>query len=283
MNIDHVYTVDHFVRPGETMSSENYNRFAGGKGFNQSVALGYAGANVYHAGKIGADGLWLQEFLKASGVNTNHVMTSDGSSGHAIIQVTTQGENSIILYGGANQEITPTEANTILDSFEKGDYLLLQNEISATAEIMNLAHARGIKIAINPAPMNESIFKLPLDLVDLFIVNEIEGKDLTEQTKPMDIITAMKEKFPKAAVVLTLGGDGVMYSDPQSEPIHVAGKKVSVVDTTAAGDTFIGYFFATLLQGNTPQASLELANKAASITVTRNGAAESIPKMSELV
>ncbi len=282
MNIDHVYTVDHFVRPGETMSSDNYSRFAGGKGFNQSVALGYAGAEVYHAGKIGADGEWLQEFLKNSGVNTDHVMTSNGASGHAIIQVTTQGENSIILYGGANQEITATEAKSILDSFEKGDYLLLQNEISATAEIMNLAHARGINIAINPAPMNESIFTLPLDLVDLFIVNEIEGKDLTEQTEPLAIIAAMKEKFTKAAVVLTLGGDGVMYSDPQSEPIHVAGKKVSVVDTTAAGDTFIGYFFATLLQGNTPKAALELANKAASITVTRNGAAESIPKMNEL-
>ncbi len=281
VNIDHVYRVAHLVRPGETIASRDYRQFSGGKGFNQSIALARAGAAVNHAGRIGADGVWLRDQLAEEGAGVGFLEVMDGPSGHAIIQVDAQGENAIILFGGANQTITPDDAGEILNHFGPGDWLLLQNEISSMREILQLAEERGLRVVFNPAPMGAEVLDYPLDGVSIFILNEIEGEAFTGASEPDAILTGMRRHFPTATVVLTLGADGAIYDDGV-QPIAVPAQKVEAVDTTAAGDTFIGYFLAGLNAGDTPQPALEGATRAAAICVPRPGAAPSIPRRGEV-
>jgi ribokinase len=282
VNIDHVYSVGHFVRPGETLSSLSYNRFSGGKGANQSVALARAGADVYHAGRIGTDGLWLKEKLKGAGVKTKYLDVSETPTGHAVIQVSTSGENSIILFGGANQSVDREFADSVLKGFHKGDFLLLQNEISSTAFIMKKASQLKLKIIFNPAPMNKDVLSYPLKLVDIFILNEIEGAELAGKSGTQKIINEMKRKFPNALTILTLGSKGVAYME-NGKVVSVPALKVKAVDTTAAGDTFIGYFLASISRSCNIGDAIKLACKAAALCVTRRGAADSIPNLSEVM
>ncbi len=283
MNIDHVYSVDHFVRPGETMSSLDYKRFVGGKGCNQSIALAHAGAPVFHSGKIGAEGIFLKERLEKAGADTSCVTVSKTeASGHAIIQVNPQGENCIVLYGGTNQTFESAAIDAALSTCKPGDYVLLQNEINAATEIMKKAHALRLNIVFNPAPMNTAVLSYPLELVSIFVVNEIEGADLTGASKPDAILDAMVKKFPTSRIVLTVGSQGVLYAY-EFERIFVPSKKVTPVDTTAAGDTFIGYFLAGVAAGDSIETALKSGNAAAALCVTRAGAADSIPIKSEVI
>lgn len=277
LNIDHVYRVAHFVSPGETLDSLAYDQFPGGKGFNQSVALARAGIPVRHAGKIGSDGRWLKQYLAEAGADTTFVEEVDGPTGHAIIQVSPKGENSIVLHGGANRLTTAADAKRVLARAKRGDWLLLQNEISAMPDIMRFAARQGMNIAFNPAPMTRSVLDLPLNLVSTFILNEVEAGMLARTKKDSDMVAAMRKRFPKAAVVLTLGAKGARYAD-SSETLSVPAVKVKAVDTTAAGDTFIGYFLAERLLGRDVRTALATACKAAAICVTRPGAAVSIPE-----
>lgn len=281
LNIDHVYGVDHFVRPGETLASKRYQRFSGGKGNNQSIALARAGAPVWHAGKIGADGVWLLALLRQAGANTSLVARGTTPTGHAIIQVQKDGENCIVLYGGANQTITPADAKAVLVRFRAGDYLLLQNEISSIPAIMRLAARRKMKIVFNPAPMSRRVRQYPLKLVDIFIVNEIEGAELTGEKGAHRILAAMRRCYPQAVVILTLGARGAICAHATGS-VQVPGRKVKAVDTTAAGDTFIGYFLAAYTQSGNVSKALQIACKAAAICVTRPGAADSIPCRKEV-
>ena len=281
INIDHVYRVDHLVQPGETISSERYRRFAGGKGSNQSIAIARAGAEVYHAGRIGADGLWLKELLEDNGVDTSYIEVADGPSGHAMIQVDDDGENAIVLYGGANHSISWEDAREVLDDFGAGDYLLLQNEISAVPEIIAGGAERGLKVVFNPAPMHNGVLDYPLSEVDCFIFNQVEGGELTGRRGRDDILEAMMDRFPGACVVLTQKDEGVIYADAERR-LTVPATTVKAVDTTAAGDTLIGYLLAGVVAGHEMEAALETANRAAAICVTRPGAADSIPWKDEL-
>lgn len=281
VNIDHVYRVEHLVRPGETIASSDYRQFSGGKGFNQSIALARAGASVSHAGRIGADGVWLREQLAGEGADVRFLQVIDSPSGHAIIQVDASGENSIILFGGANRTFTPDDAAEILSHFGPGDWLLLQNEISAMPEILRLAVERGLRIVFNPAPMGAEVLGYPLDAISIFVLNEVEGEAFTGASEPEAILKGMRQRFPTATVVLTLGAAGSIFDDGMQR-IAVPAQKVAVVDTTAAGDTFIGYFLAGLSAGDSPQNALEVATRAAAICVTRPGAAPSIPRREEL-
>jgi ribokinase len=282
INIDHVYFVEHFVRPGETLASMDYRIFAGGKGYNQSIALAQAGADVTHGGKIGSDGLWLLDRLKQCGVDTSLIQTVDTPTGQGIIQVNGEGENAIILFGGANHEITEEDAMNVLFKFKPGDCLLLQNEISAIPEIMKLAQKQGLRIIMNPAPIGQEVQRYPLDMVEIFILNEIEGRELTGETEFKQICRSMTNRFPKAVTILTVGDQGVWFAD-SNQLLHVAAEKVKPVDTTAAGDTFIGYFIAEYTRGNDPESALRFASKAAAICVARPGAADSIPQRMDVV
>ena len=280
LNIDYVYSVEHFVRPGETISADAMQKFCGGKGLNQSAALARAGAQVYHAGCVGSDGRFLIEALKASGVHTQYVAELDEPSGHAVIQVDARGQNCILLYGGTNQRITDRQIDEVLSHFEAGDWLLLQNEVNNLPYVMEKAHKIGLKIAINPSPMNDKINVLPLETVDLFFLNEIEGEALTKKQDKDEIATRLLEKYPNASIVLTLGKQGAIYTDGQIEvfqPIIDA----PVVDTTAAGDTFTGFFLQAVCEGKSPEEALKLATAASAVAVSRKGAMPSIPTRAE--
>ncbi len=287
LNIDYTYKVDHFVKKGETLSAESLQVFCGGKGLNQSIALAKAGVDTCHAGAVGEDGVFLLEELQKAKVDTGCVaVRQDVRTGNAIIQNDREGDNCILLYGGANQAITKEQVDTVLEHFVSGDFLMLQNEINEIPYIMEQAHRKGMKIVLNPSPMNEKIFRLPLETVDYFLLNEVEagqilGETAEKGTDGAGLARALLDKFPKAAVVLTMGGDGAVYMDSKEtiiQPVY----KVHTVATTAAGDTFTGYFIGGLLRGDSVRKAMDMASRAAAIAVTRQGAAPSIPLLSEV-
>lgn len=281
LNLDFVYSVDHFVQPGETIASNDLSLFLGGKGLNQSIALAKAGTTVYHAGCIGMDGILLKDTLKSNHVNTDFVFTSDKKTGHAIIQVDKYSQNCIILYGGANQTINNTIVQNVFSHFDENTILLLQNEISFMPEIMETAAKKGMKIAFNPSPFDSNILSYPLDTVHWFMINEVEGKQLTGYSDPDQICRFILNQYPDTAVVLTLGKFGVLYEDANTRltyPIF----DVPVIDTTAAGDTFTGYFLSSIIAGRAIQQSLEIASAASSIAVSRKGSSISIPTIEEV-
>ena len=282
LNLDHVYRLDHFVRPGETLGSESYSVGCGGKGLNQSIALARAGAPVMHAGRIGHDGGILRSALEAAGVDVSLLVEGDVPTGHAIIQVDAKGENAIILYGGANRRITEAEIDAALDAVGDG-ILLLQNEINSLGTILEKAHARGIRTAFNFAPFDpEDAKTLPLGLLSYLIVNEIEGAGVAGVAEPEAILRTLKERYPGCRVILTLGKAGAAFLGDDGVMGPVPPCPAEVVDTTSAGDTFIGYLFAGLLEGMELKAAMELAGRASAITVSRAGAADSIPFRKEL-
>ena len=280
LNIDLVYRLDHLVLPGETQAAERFDRFCGGKGLNQSIALARAGAKTLHAGKIGPDGEMLLSALREAGVDVSPVTVGQEPSGHAVIQVERSGQNAIIIYAGANGCISEKEIDAALSRMEKGDWLLLQNEINSIPAIIRKAKARGLRIAFNPAPMDEGVKTYPLDLIDLFVVNETEAAALTGLAEEEDALTAMEQTYPSAIHVVTLGSRGSLCS-AEGQRYAVEAKKVQAVDTTAAGDTYIGYFLALLMEGKSVDVCMEMATRASAIAVSRMGAAPSIPLRSE--
>lgn len=287
LNIDYVYSLDHFVKRGETISSDSLDIFPGGKGLNQSLALGRAGAKVFHAGAIGKDGMFLLDLLKNSGIQIEHVRVLEGvQTGTAIIKKEKSGDNCIILYSGANHEISEKDIEETFQNFSEGDVLILQNEINAIGRIMEEARQKGMQIILNPSPMNESIFQLPLEFVHYFILNEIEAAqilklDLVTVENAEKIVRELHQRYPQSKIVLTLGAEGSLYFDGELL-LRQNAYKAKVVDTTAAGDTFTGYFVACILNGDSVKTAMERATHAAAIAISRLGAAPSIPYAKEL-
>ncbi|WP_434309088.1 ribokinase [Hominifimenecus sp. rT4P-3] len=287
LNIDYVYSVDHFVSPGETLSAKALHVYIGGKGLNQSIALARTGISVYHAGAIGTDGRFLIEALEKAGVNTEYVsVLDDVRTGNAIIQKDIKGNNCILLYGGANQAIERAQIDNVFTHFTQADYLLIQNEINHLPYIVEKAKNIGMKIVLNPSPMDEKIFALPLHKIDYFILNEIEafqilGEEFTEAYDGKQLAEKLRNRWEDATIILTMGGKGSIclnHTEYIEQPIY----KVEVMDTTAAGDTFTGYFLGSLLSGKTLRDSMNMAAKAAAIAVSREGAAPSIPCKAEV-
>ena len=276
LNFDHVYQMDHFVMPKETTSSLSYSRGFGGKGLNQSIALAKSGLDVYHAGRVGFDGQPFIDYLQEYGVKVDYLKKDEETAtGHAIIQVS-HSENCIILYGGANQLIDEAQIDEVLTHFEQGDLLLIQNEISSLTYLIKKAHEKGLRIVFNTAPMDEKIFSYPLDLIDIFVVNEVEGKGLANVSSDQveDVIMGLQKAYPNKEIILTVGSLGSYY---------IQAYRVEAVDTTAAGDTFTGFYLASILRGEEVNTALRIAAKASSITVTKEGAAKSIPTLEQVV
>lgn len=282
LNLDYVYSVEHIVQPGETISSTNLEVFCGGKGLNQSVALARAGAKVYHAGMVGPDGDSLLQICAQNGVDTAHVLKVSERSGNAIIQVSESGQNSIVLFGGANQKNEKSHVDAVLSHFKQGDMLLLQNEINLMDYIVQRAAEKEMVIAINPSPYNGAINLCDLTKISFFIMNEIEGEQITGENNPEKILEKMRDIYPRAKTVLTLGKGGVCCQDDTNRYTHGI-YDVPVVDTTAAGDTFTGFFLACVSKGEHINRALELASKASSLAVSRKGATPSIPTLDEVL
>ena len=281
LNIDYVYTVDHIVPGGETISSSRLQVFTGGKGLNQSVALARAGAAAAHAGCIGSDGQFLKELLTDCGADTSRITTGQERTGNAIIQVDKNGQNAIVLFSGTNREMTEEKIRKDLSDFGEGDWLLLQNEINLNKLIMDLAYEKGMRIVLNPSPMDDDILSLPLQKVSCFILNELEGAKLTGRIDAEQILQVLLKRFPAAEIVLTLGSEGSIYAY-KDKMIRQDIFPCTPVDTTGAGDTFTGYYLASRMRGESPAQAMKLASMASSIAVSRPGAAPSIPVLSEV-
>lgn len=283
INVDKTYRVDHIPLRGETISSKDLRQTWGGKGLNQCVALAKSCDEVYLAGIINEKESGLRDFLKSNNIHDEflHVL-KDQPTGHAIINVGSDGQNSIVIYSGANKTFTEDYVDSVISRFAPGDLLLLQNEINGLDFILRKAHQAGMKIAMNPSPFERELLDLPLDLVDLLLVNEVEGYQLTGCKEPEDIIRKTREMFPHMEVLLTLGSEGSVFAVGDTvlhQPIY----RVPVVDTTAAGDTFTGYFLSALAAGMPAQESLDRAARASAIAVSRSGAAISIPSLEEVM
>lgn len=281
LNIDHVYRVDTFVLPGETKHTKSYTIHSGGKGLNQSIAAARAGSLVFHAGVAGRDGGFLVEMLQAAGVDTSLMQTSAEVSGHAIIQVADSGQNCILLYGGTNQMLTEAYVDRTLDAFGSDGFVLLQNETNLVGKIIEKAAAMGLKVALNAAPYSEDVNAYPIDQLDWLIVNEVEGAGIIGGAVDENLLQRLAERYPKAGILLTLGSRGAQCVQ-NGHYASIGGCKVQAVDTTAAGDTFSGYFLFGVMQSLSLAETLRLATVASALCVQRPGAANSIPTRAEV-
>ena len=278
INKDFFYSVNDFVRPGETISSNGYDIKIGGKGLNQSVGISKAGVKVYHAGIINKDDTFIIDKLKSWKINCDNILLSDNPTGHAIIQVNKKGENSIIIHGGANHDFNLKSIKSILSKFETGDVLLLQNEINNIDEIIDRAHYKKMKIIFNPAPFNNDILKYDLNKVNTLILNQSEGEGLSNEKIPDKILKVLNNNFKNTEIILTLGEKGSLYSY-KDELIKIRAHDVKTVDTTGAGDTFIGYYVAGFASKMNKKDNLKRASEAAALTTIKLGGAESIPSI----
>lgn len=281
LNIDKVYAVEEIVKGGETIDSVSFYESVGGKGLNQSIAVAKAGGNIMHAGCVGKDGEILLQALKDNNVDTSLIKTVETASGQAIIQVDKHGQNCIILFHGANYEVDKAYIDEVMQDFVQGDILILQNEISNIDYIIEVAKAKQMKIYLNPSPINENLNKYNMQAIDGIFVNEHEGAYLADKEKVEDILDSLASKYSELEIILTFGDKGAYYRHKDINIFQPA-YKVDAVDTTAAGDTFTGYFIALRQQGKSIEESLQKASKASSITVSRKGASISIPKIAEV-
>ena len=280
LNLDYVYRVDHFVQAGETLSALSQTVKAGGKGLNQSIALARAGATVYHAGCVGRGGEMLRTLLKSNDVRDDYLRTVDVLQGNAMIQVSQTGENCILLFGGSNQCISEEQIQETFAAFSAGDWLVLQNEVNMIGLMVELAFQKGMRIALNPSPFNEKLRDVDFNKLSWILMNEIEAEQLTGCSDPEQAWKTVHERYPRLSVLITLGSAGSMAWSVDSGNVERACQKaypVEAVDTTAAGDTFTGYFISGLIDHRSLQCCMEMASKAAAIAVTKLGAAESIP------
>ncbi len=284
LNIDYVYRVAHILQPGETLKAGEMEVFPGGKGLNQSIAAARAGAEVYHAGMVGAeDGGFLLDVCRENQVNTDYIRRAEGKSGHTIIQVDDNAQNSILLYGGGNRKITEDFIGEVLAGFGKGDILVLQNEINLLDVVIDRAYEKGMKIVLNPSPFDEELDGCDLSKVSVFLVNEIEagllaGGNGEDGAKLVDKIL---KKYPEAQAVVTMGAQGAFYGQGSFRHFQRS-FPVKAVDTTAAGDTFTGYFVYGLMKGEAIEVIMKRAAMAAAVAVSRKGAVPSIPKREEI-
>ncbi|MFA6890819.1 MAG: ribokinase [Sphaerochaetaceae bacterium] len=282
LNVDNTYRVEEFPKPGETKSSLGLGVFCGGKGLNQSVAAAKAGCEVLHAGYFGEGSGMLREALEGSGVDVSLMRPYAGMCGHTVIEVDRHGQNCILLYGGSNKALTKEYIDAALSACGGDDVLLLQNEVNLVGYAMEAAHRKGMRIAFNAAPMDDGVRGYPLSLVTWLFVNEVEGAALSGEEGYPGILAGLRREYPATAVVLTLGKRGLLYGDPRRTVRMGTYADAPVVDTTAAGDTFVGFFLAGVSKGWEVERSLRFATAASSICIGRPGAFPSIPYAAEV-
>lgn len=277
INVDLFYRVPHLVLPGETLPAKSHQTGLGGKGANQSVAIARAGAEVHHIGMIGDDNTWVLDRLAGYGVDVTHVTRAEAATGHAIIMVDEMGENSIVTFAGANYAQLVGNIEAALNEAKEGDILALQTEVSHLAEAAQIARARGMFVVYSAAPFKPDIAKKMLPHVDLLVLNAVEAGQLAEA------LGMPVEEVPVPNMLITLGSQGARWRDQASgEVTEVAAFPVEPVDTTGAGDCFIGYVLAGLDQGLSRAEALRLGAAAAALKVTRPGTADAIPSRAEV-
>jgi ribokinase len=276
INIDHFYRVSHFPGPGETLAAKSYTIGLGGKGANQSAAAAKAGASVHHIGAIGPEGGWTLDRLAKWGVATSHVARTDIATGHAIITVDAQGENTIVLFPGANRAISFDLVETALAGAKAGDTLLLQNETNGQIEAAQLAQRLGLYVVYSAAPFDVAAIEAVLPHISLLVLNAVEADQLSVALEtPLD-------RLDVPEILVTRGPDGAEWRSQDGTRIFASAHKVAAVDTTGAGDTFLGYFVAARDAGFGTESALKRAATAAGLKVTHHGTADAIPTSEEV-
>lgn len=282
LNMDLVVRVPRAPRGGETLQGRGFMTNPGGKGANQAVACARQGASVAMVGCVGQDGFGdaLRSALAADGVDVTQVHAVAASTGVAVVMVDDAGENRITLVPGAN-ELVKADRETLA-----GRFLLLQCEVPMPEVVLaaKAMRARGATVVMNPAP----VCQLPDELwplVDIIVMNEIEASELasvpvTDPASAANAATSIRKRGPSTAIV-TLGSQGVLIAD-EAGCRHFPAREVRVVDTTAAGDTFIGTLCAARAAGDSMDAAVLRGIQAASICVTRAGAQAAIPYLHEM-
>ncbi|MFF7445020.1 MULTISPECIES: ribokinase [unclassified Streptomyces] len=281
-NMDLVAYVGKAPQRGETVTGREFRTIPGGKGANQAIAAARAGATVSMIGAVGNDayGTQLRSTLEHSGVDTDHLRTMEGPSGTAHIVVDDEGGNAIVVIPGANgtvDHLAPGDDSLIAGA----DALLLQLEIPLAAVVAGAeaARAHGVRTILTPAPAQP----LPIELLaatDLLVPNEYEATTLTGRVDPMAAATALLEEVPE--VVVTLGSAGSLYLARDREPLTVPAPQVTAVDSTGAGDTFVGTLAVALGEGRPMREALQWAARAAALSVQRAGASASMPYRPEI-
>lgn len=276
INLDLIYSVPHLPGPGETLAATGFDSFLGGKGCNMSVAVARAGTHVAHIGAFGADGAWAKDRLTEYGVDTRFVQRIATPTGQAIIAVADDGENNIILYPGANREISTDQIGLALSEAKAGDWFVTQNETNGQAEAAKMARDLGLRVAYAAAPFEAASVEAVLEYLDFLILNEIEAQQLEEATGK-----ALAD-LPVGDIVVTLGAKGARHIGPDRQVAEYPAYKVTPVDTTGAGDTFTGYVLAGLDRGHPMAQAIGTASKAGALMVTRHGTSDVIPDLKEV-
>ncbi|MDR0809772.1 MAG: ribokinase [Gemmobacter sp.] len=272
INIDHVYHVPHLPRPGETLPALDYAQGLGGKGANQSVAVARAGAVCRHIGAIGPNSDWILAILAEAGADLRQVIRVEVPTGHAIIYVSPDAENNIVLFSGANRMVSPDQVTAALMEAAPADSLLLQNETSSQMEAARQAQGRGMRVVYSAAPFEIAALRLVLPYVSLLVMNEVEAQELREA----------EGALPPVDCLITWGARGAEWISAGAGPLFMPAFPVVPVDTTGAGDTFIGTLVAGLDLGLDRRSAMRRAAAASALQVTRPGAVAAIPTAAEV-
>jgi len=275
INADYIYRVPHLPAPGETLAATSMNRGLGGKGVNQSVAARLAGSQVTHIGSVGSDGGWAAKAMASFGVDCAHVTAVDAPTGHAIINVDPGGENAIVIYPGANQKQSLNHLETAIGATSSSDILLLQNETSHQVEAAQLGHEKGLLVVYSAAPFSAKSVQDVMQFVDLLVMNSVESEQLSSA------LGMSLSQLEVRKLLITKGAAGADWIEA-GNTLHVPAFPVTPVDTTGAGDCFIGYLAAGLDQGMRPDNAMRLAAAASAIQVQRHGTADAIPTRVEV-
>ncbi|MEO0937458.1 MAG: ribokinase [Pseudomonadota bacterium] len=275
INIDRLYRVPHLPGPGETLAATAHSEGLGGKGANMSVAAARAAAHVVHIGAVGADGRWAAERLLEYGVDTRSIAEVPGPTGHAIIAVDAGGENSILLWPGANAAISEGMIGQALSQASLGDWLLMQNETCGQVHAARMARDLGLNVAYAAAPFDAQAVQELLPYLDLLVMNAVEAEQLRAATGQDAAALGVD------LVIVTKGAGGcTLYRSGAHRDFPAV--VVEPVDTTGAGDTFTGYVLAGLGRGEEVAQAILRATQAAAIMVTRQGTADVIPDLKDI-
>ncbi|MEP2919632.1 ribokinase [Sulfitobacter sp.] len=275
INIDNFYEVPHLPAKGETLAARSFGFGLGGKGANMSVAAARGAAHVSHIGAIGPEGRWTRERLMEYGVDIPHIAEVQIPTGHANIVVDDQGENNIVLFQGANMELTEAIIGQALTEASPGDYLLMQNETNGQEYAAQTAQSLGLRVVYAAAPFEADAIARLLGRIDLLVLNEVEAAQLEQATG----------KTPQALglpdVVITLGEKGCRWVSNKGDRQFDA-YAADAIDTTGAGDTFTGFLIAGLDRGMSMEGAIDLALRAGALMVMRRGTADVIPDLKEI-
>lgn len=275
INLDLVYRVPHLPAPGETLASRSFERFLGGKGMNQSIAIARAGGAVRHIGCLGPDAGWLRAEIAGFDLSLDDIAEVEEPSGHAVIFVDDAGENLIVIHPGSNHAFSAGQVAAALDTARPGDWVMLQNETNMVPEIARAAAERGLSVCYSAAPFEAEAVRAVLPHVTLLAVNAGEAAALEAA------LGAHPAQLGPAHVLVTRGAEGAALHSGEAV-VEQASFPVEPVDTTGAGDTFLGAFMARFAEGAAAPEALRFAAAAAALQVTRPGAAAAIPDRAEV-